>query len=506
MNVSSTYRDALKGLSEELEIPEYRYEQAEGRYKSVGTWLARKNSTLLDANPRVYVQGSFALGTAIRPISNEEDYDIDLVCELGYEKSDLTQFYLKELLGRELDGYASAHQMQETVESRRCWILNYADGAQFHLDALPAVPDGVRQRLLLEQRGFDATWADTAISITDRLHQHYKAKSPNWPHSNPRGFANWFRSRMGGVFEARRGAIALKEHKSVQDVPDYRVRTPLQSAVQILKRHRDVMFLQKPEEKPISVIIATLAAHAYEQETEVSDAVLGIAARMPIYVERRAGNQIWIPNPTDPGENFADKWLQYPAREQAFLAWLSQVQQDLQVSETSRSAVLTELSRTFGDDIAESALKRATGGPVRRFISGAARLLSLNPAHKQTPPWRQAQQGNVEIQRATFLRDGFRPTTFSSNSERLPKKSELTFEASTDVPAPFEVYWQVVNTGDEAEVAGDLRGGFDRGEVSVGKLVRREHTRYSGRHSIECFIIKNGLLAARSGQFIVQIA
>ncbi|MFW8696292.1 nucleotide-binding domain-containing protein [Mesorhizobium japonicum] len=36
-------------------------------------------------------------------------------------------------------------------------------------------------------------------------------------------------------------------------------------------------------------------------------------------------------------------------------------------------------------------------------------------------------------------------------------------------------------------------------------MTHQETTRYAGSHSIECFIVKDGLLAARSGQFIVNI-
>jgi hypothetical protein len=67
------------------------------------------------------------------------------------------------------------------------------------------------------------------------------------------------------------------------------------------------------------------------------------------------------------------------------------------------------------------------------------------------------------------------------------------------------VYWQVVNTGLEAERVNGLRGGFDEGVITAGKLTRRESTLYRGSHSIECFVVKDGLLAARSGQFIVNI-
>ena len=65
----------------------------------------------------------------------------------------------------------------------------------------------------------------------------------------------------------REGAI----YSSVDDVPDALIRTPLQRAIQILKRHRDMRFLEhKCEEyKPISIIITTLAASAYQNETDV---------------------------------------------------------------------------------------------------------------------------------------------------------------------------------------------------------------------------------------------
>ena len=34
-------------------------------------------------NPEIYPQGSFLLGTVTRPLSDAEEYDIDLVSELG---------------------------------------------------------------------------------------------------------------------------------------------------------------------------------------------------------------------------------------------------------------------------------------------------------------------------------------------------------------------------------------------------------------------------------------
>lgn len=77
----------LERLARELDVPVSRYQEAAKRYESVGSWLCRDESTLKDLSPDVYVQGSFRLGTPIRPVNENEHYDIDLVCELAASKT-----------------------------------------------------------------------------------------------------------------------------------------------------------------------------------------------------------------------------------------------------------------------------------------------------------------------------------------------------------------------------------------------------------------------------------
>ena len=50
------------------------------------------------------MQGSFGRGTVIKPLNEDEEYDVDAVCELKYlSKTQLTQQHLKELLRVEMD-------------------------------------------------------------------------------------------------------------------------------------------------------------------------------------------------------------------------------------------------------------------------------------------------------------------------------------------------------------------------------------------------------------------
>jgi hypothetical protein len=290
----------------------------------------------------------------------------------------LTQQRLKELLGAEIEGYRRAQNMSRPLrEGRRCWVLRYADGAQFHMDIVPAVPNGENARVLLEARGLDARWASTAIAITDNEHPTYTFVSDEWPRSNPKGYGEWFKSRMAVILERRKRAIAESARARVEDIPDYKVRTPLQAAVMILKRHRDHSFEGRKEVRPISVIITTLAAHSYNGEETIGQALAAILQGMHSHIHMRGG-KYWIPNPTDELENFADKWADHPERAIAFFKWLEKAKAEFALAARSsdRRVITEEISKGVGNSLADRAARR-------RQSSGSPSLLkaaSIAPA------------------------------------------------------------------------------------------------------------------------------
>lgn len=369
----------LEDLAEELSVPPGRYEQAERSYNSLGEWLLRDASSVRQYGPKVYVQGSFRLGTTIRPSNDAEEYDIDSVCEFQkLSKSSLTQQQLKILLGAEIEAYRKAQNMTKPLrEGRRCWVLNYADGAQFHMDVVPALPNGQSTRNLLEARGLDARWTSTAIVITDNEGPTYTLVTDDWPRSNPKGYSEWFKSRMLAALERRKRILAESMRASVEDIPDYKVRTPLQTAVMILKRHRDHTFEGRKDERPISVIITTLAAHSYNGEETIGQALAAILTGMDKHIHWHNG-QHWIPNPTDPLENFADKWAEHPERAAAFSEWLQKARREFyEAARSSDRSVITEtVGRGVGGSLADRAARRRQP-PARPALLKAA---SVAPA------------------------------------------------------------------------------------------------------------------------------
>lgn len=211
----------LRQLAEELDIPPSKYKQAVERYSSVGRWLDSGHYPGAHGEPSIYPQGSFRLGTVVRPIRDgkETNYDIDLACVLPYHKQNTTAKTIRHLVGSRLKEHGTYSEMLNK-EGRRCWTLNYAeqDGAGFHIDVLPCIPD--------PQRFFDVEDRHAVQSVA--LTELQKDRSLySWGFTNPAGYADWFRERQQAVFEElsplRKREIYLENMEifaSVDDVPD----------------------------------------------------------------------------------------------------------------------------------------------------------------------------------------------------------------------------------------------------------------------------------------------
>lgn len=184
------FKDALK----ELEMPDSYYEKAMTSYESVRKDLTSSNSSLFEYAPQIILQGSIRVGTAIKPITDEGSYDVDIVCNLGrLQKETISQEKLKELVGREVRAYADCHGMKNAPhDGKRCWTLEYVDEANFHIDILPTVDNTQTMRLAFAAKNITVSRDDRYLAHTDKRHPCYRRICDDWPTTNPVGYADWF--------------------------------------------------------------------------------------------------------------------------------------------------------------------------------------------------------------------------------------------------------------------------------------------------------------------------
>jgi len=347
---SSQALDELLGTGiSQLDITPAERHLSLARYTAVARSLAGH----WDTDPYdglVYPQGSMRLGTITRNYHRDDEIDIDLVARRDQPKQSISQAELKADTGLGLEKFVlgGPEGTPSLDEGKRCWTLHYSG---FHLDVLPALPNP-------EAR------TGSAIIITD-------TELIRWQFSNPIAYADWFHKVMAKEIEEKLKVVAKR--MDIAQVPDWQVKTTLQQTVQALKRHRDIYFTDALDLRPASIIITTLAAHAYRGSGgDLYEVLNDITDRLPGFV-RLDGQRYIVANPVEPGENFADRWHGKPERPEAFFRWIERAKTDfdgLARAGGGVDTVISKMASVLGDHPAREAGRSLSRGIVESRRQG----------------------------------------------------------------------------------------------------------------------------------------
>ncbi len=314
------------------------FELAKERYESIRDYLGEPDSPLAKYKPIVYLQGSARLGLTVRP-HNENEFDVDVICQLvvpdGTTQGEFIDLVYDRLKTR---GCYTLKKMN------RCVRVEYAN--QFHIDITPAIPDE------------DA--APENILVTDK-------GSGRWKSSNPKDYSQWFKAIADLEPKISYATHELMAKSAGEPLPPPKaVRPLLNRIIQLLKRHRDIMFDGR-KEMPISAIITTLATHAYyAQVGKIWDSqiefLLAVVEDMPNHFGLM-GRRRTVLNPANRKENYADKWPEHPEREEAFDKWHDSASghfRRLADRKMGKNNFYRELSVTYGENATKKAMNQAS--------------------------------------------------------------------------------------------------------------------------------------------------
>lgn len=317
----------LLEVCEELQLTRPRYQLAVERYGTVNEILEKAGSPFQFLRPRIFPQGSMALGTTCKPVDGPHDLDFVLQIDAPHWQ------------GHPLAGLAALYEFLRSHETYRKMIslknrvvrLTYAD--EFYMDILPAYTD------------FSS--GGTCILVPDR------ARVALCP-SNPQGFILWFRNRC--LTRVRR---VLEKAKPVPAQEGVEEKEPLQLAVQLLKRWRDLAFADECL-APISVVLTTLAGVHYSGEDSVSEALTTILAGIvnAMALAELQGRRIEVRNPSNILEDFGERWDSNPAAYVAFKNGIRALQKEWAVIVAGGRETNRELERLFGEYVRTALVKQ----------------------------------------------------------------------------------------------------------------------------------------------------
>jgi hypothetical protein len=217
-----------------------------------------------------------------------------------------------------------------------------------------------------------------------KITEHNEEKdSYRYINSNPKGYSNWFYSRCQIRWDALFEQYSKDNHLAhaeaeVERLDRHKVKTPLQKAIQLLKRHRDIMFKDNPDDKPISIIITTLAAQLYNNEDNIVDALKSFFDGAEKYIdEHKRNGRYYIENPSLAGENFADKWNKHPDRADIFFRWLEKAQDDFDINSLEKLDVVgmgNRIKKTFGNDTGKRVFAAIGTATATGVATGATKV------------------------------------------------------------------------------------------------------------------------------------
>lgn len=396
--------DILK-LIERLDISPTMYRNAEEKYHALADFLEK-----CGIEAEIYPQGSFALGTVVRPSAKDPNaaYDLDFICRLKQTRGEIAPSELRRKIQDALESDERYKKRLEVCDE--CFTIKYADegNIKFSIDVVPAADESIARKQELSIKCERPDLLGTAIAIP----RHDGERNYDWLTNNPRGFRTWFEEinepfRAFNRDERRREFFNANTqiYASVDEIPEGLERSAMQRVIQILKYHRDVYYLKLPRKdsddlKPISAIINTLVAeisklanpeygvfellkfvldelsiYAKHQALTVNEFARQFGARSAIKKDKDSGRWV-IQNPANPEDNLADKWNENPEIPKFFFKWIEACASDLIESMTILDDKFrTRMENAFGP----AAIQDVWGNKYRSASHSVPKPIVTNP-------------------------------------------------------------------------------------------------------------------------------
>lgn len=360
----------LYEIIKKLDIPDSMRKNAKEKYENLARELSENGIDV-----EIYPQGSFALGTVVRPFTKgkDVDYDLDFICQEMYTKSNIKPEQVKKCIEEILK-----RNGRNVQEDNTCWTIDYANIQEhlgFNIDVVPAVDEEELKKQDLINFGVNPDYAKYAIAITNTEDKRIYS----WDSSNAKGYTNWFLDINEPFLKIALEERAKEYYSSIEELPEIDKKSNLQRVIQIIKRHRDIYFYRANEEnRPNSAIITTLVAqickgynpnsNLYEllkytvNELEIYSQLLEQRAEVFLernngrYVLKKEGAQWYIPNPVNPKNNLAGNWDDNIAY--TFFRWIKVLKEDLILSvDYNDERYYIAMKNAFGDEFIDNNLK-----------------------------------------------------------------------------------------------------------------------------------------------------
>ncbi|MBY4607464.1 nucleotidyltransferase [Rhizobium sp. 9T] len=341
----------LAEIAFSIQLPPSLHAKAVSRYEAVRKHLEATASFFGDIE-HFYPQGSMAIDATISTRGTDDEYDIDIIAQVGGRFHTMSPLDVLVTLERGLVDYRGLKVTRQT----RCVTLHYADN--MHLDISPVIRDygrPDRQSRIMHAKGPQAGADDCRVP------------------TNAYAFVEWYKRNtpdetvVRDAFQKRwQDAMGFAADAEVDDVPDqthFGVKSMATLALQLLKRYRNIRYddPRRTGRMPPSVMLAYYAAKTSRPGQKLTEALIGVcnAIITDIAYASARGLKLHVANPEYSEDVFTDRWPESVQQQNLFANDLRELVGGLELLRAGK-ADLTRmpdwLREMFGDRIVTSVI------------------------------------------------------------------------------------------------------------------------------------------------------
>ncbi len=355
----------LAEIALSAQLPPSLHRKTGGRYGAVRAHL-EAHTAFAGQIEHFYPQGSMAIDATISNRGTDDEYDLDIVAQLGGRFRAMTPLAILIELERALADYP----VDKVVRQTRCVTLYYSD--RMHLDITP----GLRVRGALERESLITHAKGPHPDLADRFVD-----------MNAYGFAEWYRQRtplevrLAKAFRDEWLArdMAMRAEAEVDEVPDqvdFPVKNTATLALQLLKRFRNICYAGYDGRIPPSVMLSYFAGLAAAREMSLSDMLIRQAQWIVDAIDKANlyGRLLHVANPVCEDDVFTDRWPADRQQQDGFAKHLRRLIEGLEAAkrgEVAPDQLMEWLRTNFGGRVVTKAADRMAEA-IGKAVQGAS--------------------------------------------------------------------------------------------------------------------------------------
>lgn len=389
-----------------------------------------------------FLTGSYAKHTSIRPTKYDGKTDVDIVVVTKYTENDDSKEVLNELYEVCKQKYSKV-----TKQSRSIGI---------------------------EMSGIEI---DVVPMIEDKLSGMYKIgnkKDGKWKKTNPKGHITWSSEVNKNNCNKFVKIVKMFKWWRKNNCPDT-VKYP--KGITLEKIIADNLYDCNNQYEKIVFNTMKNIQNEYEQYIEV-------------------GIKPFISDPGIPSSNLSDSY-----EFNDFKSFFNKIKMHVKLLEES--------------NFSNEAWRRILGTEFPKSESSNNSLLEalterynsfFNVPYKEKPIWYEGSNTSLVDVKIKCYDEYNNLINYNPDGENLLRKNvsiDFSIVGAAAFSSNTKIYWQVVNTGEEARNRNCLRGGFENSNIY--NYGRHECTAYTGTHWVQAFIVNNGECIAKSKEILVKI-